>query len=141
MKEFERTCDECGKAYTARHPRSRYCSTPCRVRVSKRPSKIPAALGEKAAEVKPEAPLYDTLAETVRHQLAEIEALGTISGVAAIRVAQQIDRGRDTGSAVATLTRELSRLIEEAKAEAAPRIRDAVTDLQADVATKLRAVG
>lgn len=81
--------------------------------------------------------MYDTLAEQVQNSLTELQALDTISGMAAVRIAQQIDRGGDSGSAVATLSKELSRLVDAAKVESAPRRKDAVDDISARVGEKL----
>jgi hypothetical protein len=85
-------------------------------------------------------PTYDTLEGQVRSTLTELQALGTVSGMTAVRVAQQIDKGRDTGSAVAGLSRELSRLIGEAKVESAPNRRDKVDDIKDRAAAKIAAV-
>jgi hypothetical protein len=85
--------------------------------------------------------VYDTLAEQVASTLGEAQALDTISGMAAVRVAQQIDRGRDGGSAVATLVKELTRLVGEAKVEAAPKNRDGVNVVEDAVGAKLLRLG
>jgi protein-arginine kinase activator protein McsA len=98
------------------------------------------ATEKPAAPSTPPAPTYDTLAEQVKQSLTDLQALGTISGMAAVRVAQQIDRGRDSGAAVATLSRELSRLVGEAKVESAPNRRDKVDDIADRAAAKIAAV-
>ena len=106
-------------------------------RSTTRKSKAP---GKPSAPTAPPAPVYDTLAEQVKQSLTDLQALGTISGMAAVRVAQQIDKGRDSGAAVATLSRELSRLVGEAKVESAPNRRDKVDDIADRAAAKLAAV-
>lgn len=159
MPTTTRACDECGTAYEAKRRTSKYCSTKCRTRVSRRTSKSPAAKPKAAAgtvtqlptaggpldETSPANPntedVCGSLAEQVRKSLTDYQALDTISGAQAIRVARQIDRGGDSGSAVATLSKELSRLVGEAKVEAAPRIKDAADDVMARVDEKLRLVG
>lgn len=156
-----RACDECGEAYEAQRATSKYCSTKCRTRVSRRTSKQPAAksraskgpsstvtqlptAGGPLDETSPANPntedMSGSLADQVRKSLTDLQALDTIAGAQAVRVARQIDRGGDSGSAVATLSKELSRLVSEAKIEAAPRIRDAADDIANRVNEKLRLV-
>lgn len=148
----QRECDECGKTYSTKSVKSKYCGPGCRSRVSRRPGNIPAHLGHKAldsvadngkpaASSAPPPPEYDSLADQIKASLDQAQAMNTISGMAALRIAQQIDRGGDSGSAVATLTKELSRLVVEAKAEAAPRIKDAVDDVASAVIAKLQQLG
>lgn len=157
-------CEECGTTFVAKSTRARFCGPTCRVRANRRPTKIGLAKSDAAAATKPKRktrarkakaggkaqvetatealaqpapPVYDTLEEQLRASLTRLQALDTISGMAAVRVAQQIDRGRDSGSAVATLSKELSRLVAEAKVEAAPRIRDAADDIADRAAAKI----
>lgn len=153
----DRVCEECGTTFSAKTNRARFCSTAHRVRANRRPTKVGKAKDDaarkpakKAATKKtaakkpaakksaskgedevtpPPAPVYDTLAEQLKNSLTELQALDTIAGMAALRIAQQIDRGQDSGSAVATLSKELSRLVGEAKIEAAPKIRDRVDEV------------
>lgn len=139
----ERKCEDCGQPFTGKTKRARFCSDLCRVRANRRPSKVgrakerAAAKDAKVAAVEHEPVVYDTLEEQLRTSLTDLNALDTISGMAAVRVAQQIDKGRDTGSAVATLSKELSRLVGEAKVEAAPRNLDKADDIAAAVNAKI----
>lgn len=139
---IERPCDECGTTYVAKTKRSKFCSATCRVRANRRPDKIGAAAkavvdGESDKAAPPAKPVYDTLAEQVRESLDELKALDTISGMAALRVAQQIDRGGDSGSAVATLSKELSRLVSEAKTESMAKHKDEADDIMERVGNKI----
>lgn len=152
MATVTRPCDECGQPYAAQRKTSKFCSTRCRTRACRRTAREGKALaaGAKPAanvvqieqkgaadQAPPDRPTYDTLEEQVRQSLNGLQALDTISGMAAVRIAQQIDRGGDSGSAVSTLTKELSRLVGEAKVEAAPRHRDGVTSLEERVTAKI----
>jgi hypothetical protein len=139
MLAVVRDCDECGKAYEAKRKTSKFCSTQCRVKANRRPSKVgkAKAKADAAAPAKPLAPTYDALAEQVTQTLTTMKAYDTIAGKAALRVAQQIDRGGDTGSAVATLSTQLMRLVDQAKAEAAPLNRDKADDVIDAVNNKL----
>jgi hypothetical protein len=142
---FERTCDDCGTPYVAERKTSKFCSVACRVRANRRPSKTGAAVsGAKVTTTatSPSAPPDDpepdgVLAAQVRSTLTALGALDTIPGAAALRVARQIDKGDDSGSAVATLSKELSRLVAEAKAEAAPKIKDGADAIMDRVGNKL----
>ncbi len=139
----ERNCEDCGQPFTAKTRRAKFCSDLCRVRANRRPTKVGKAKAasaihavpdgkskpEAAAVVTPPAPTYDTLEDQVVGSLTDLNALDTIAGRAAVRVAQQIDHGGDGGSAVVSLSKELSRLVAEAKVEAAPRNRDKADDI------------
>lgn len=158
---LDRTCEECGTAFVAKTKRAKFCETKCRVRANRRPSKTGAAKAKQSNQEPGKAggtvtalptaggPLDETspanpntedvagsLADQVRKSLTDLKALDTIAGSQAVRVARQIDRGDDSGSAVATLSKELSRLVAEAKVEAAPRIKDAADDVMARVNEK-----
>ena len=141
MATFERTCEQCGTAFETSRRQARFCSATCRSRAHRGKPALSVVAGEspKPSTKREPAPppVYDTLAEQVRTLLTEAKALDTIAGMAAIRVAQQIDRGGDSGSAVATLSKELSRLVDAAKVEAAPRNKDAADDITARVNEKL----
>jgi len=139
MLAVVRDCDECGTPYEAKRKTSKFCSTPCRVKANRRPSKVGKAKSkaDAASPEKPAKPTYDALAEQVKQSLRAANAFDTIAGKAALRVAQQIDRGNDTGSAVATLSTQLMRLVEQAKVEAAPLNRDKADDVIDRVNNKL----
>lgn len=159
MATYERTCEQCGKPFSASRRHARFCSDNCRSRkhrgktptqltvvggtvIKAAKGKTSATKGTKGTEAPatppaPPAPTYDTLEDQVRAKLSAVNALDTIAGIAAIRIAQQIDRGGDSGSAVVSLSKELSRLVDEAKVEAAPQNKDAVDDLAARVNAKI----
>ncbi len=156
MATYERTCEQCGEGFSASRRHARFCSDNCRSRkhrgktptqltvvggtvIKPAKSKTSATKGTEtpATPPAPPAPTYDTLEDQVRAKLSAVNALDTIAGIAAIRIAQQIDRGGDSGSAVVSLSKELSRLVDEAKVEAAPQNKDAVDDLAALVNAKI----
>lgn len=157
MPTAMRPCDECGEPFPAKTKRAKYCGATCRVRANRRPSKTGAAKAKQGTvtqlpiaggpldQTSPADPSVEDivggLADQVRKSLSALQALDTIAGAQAVRVARQIDRGDDSGSAVATLSKELSRLVGEAKVEAAPRIKDAADEVMERVNEKLRLVG
>jgi hypothetical protein len=112
-----RNCDSCGDAYTAKTARSRYCSDRCKVRYSRgvvvpietkaKPSPPPAA----GDDVRPQP--AGVLGATIR-ELELAERLETPAGQAALVLAWRLDGNRDTGSAMATMTRQLRETLAEA---------------------------
>jgi hypothetical protein len=132
----EPSCEACGKTLVGKRNGAKFCDSTCRSRASRRAKAGPA----KPDDAPPAVPVaeYDSLADQIKASLTELEALATISGMAALRIAQQIDRGRDSGSAVATLTKELSRLVVEAKVESAPRRKDGADEIASRVIAKLQ---
>lgn len=101
---MKRPCDVCGTVYEAKRKTSRYCSPTCRVRKSR---------GAEVVELpQPESPLPDDdrgpcYVATLR-TLSEVDRHATPLGVAALALAQRIDRpGMDTGSALASVVGRL----------------------------------
>lgn len=145
MATFERTCEQCGTSFTSPRSQARFCGPTCRSRAHRGKPGVEAVEANASSEDPPatravaakRSKRYSTLEEQVRATLTEMKALTTISGMSAVRVAQQIDRGGDSGSAVATLSKELSRLVSEAKVEAAPLNADKVDDVAALVNAKI----
>lgn len=149
---IERHCEECGKPFVAKTRRARFCSDKCRVYANRRPTKTGRAKQDAGAapaevvELRPTgtdgaAPSTSDadggLAAQIRATLRAVGAFETVAGMSALMLARQIDKGQDSGSAVATMTKELSRLMTEARAEAAPTQRDGADDVMARAAEKL----
>lgn len=109
-----KTCAECGKKFEAASPRAKFCKTPgCRKAASRRPSKRGA---KEAADPAPSG-VYSQgalLGQTIS-DLTAAGVLETIPGRSAVALAYRIESPMETGSAAASMTRELSRLVEEAK--------------------------
>lgn len=146
----ERACEECGATFVAKTRRARFCRDGCRVKANRRPTKTGRAKADRqpgeVVELKmappPPVQVDGSLATQIRTSLHAAGALETVAGMAALMLARQIEKGQDSGSAVATMTKELSRLLGEARAEAAPQQRDAADDVMARAAAKLmRLVG
>lgn len=109
-----RNCDSCGKAYSAKTARSRFCSATCRVRASR--GVVVPIESAKAAPSDPRPPAQQLVGVTgaTYRELEVAERLDTAYGQAAIVLARRIDAGRDTGSAIATMTRQLRETLAEA---------------------------
>lgn len=126
-------CRECGAEFEAKSPRAVYCSAKCRKAANRRPAKQgvaanPAVTVERGG-----------LRGQVVADLTRIGVLETIPGKAALALAYRIESPMETGSAAASMTRELSRLVEEARA-LAPASQDHIDDLGDSVGAKLRLV-
>lgn len=99
-----RQCLACG-AELSGDARKRYCGPTCRKRGSRQAS---------VTEIHPsEVP---TVVESTQAALVAADRLATPAGAAAMVLATKLDQGRDTGSAVASLVRELRATMAEALA-------------------------
>ncbi len=101
---MNRECDACGTEYEAQRKTSRYCSTRCRMRASRRPE----------APVAAEMPESGGLLEALRRELVEAGRLETALGQQAMALAVKLGSPSDTGSAMAAVSRELRAVREEA---------------------------
>ena len=140
MATFDRRCEQCAKAFQTSSRRARFCGSTCRGRAHRGVPPTLSAVPDSPAEALKQAGAsqgYEKLAGQVRRSLEAANALDTVAGMTAIRVAQQIDEGGDAGTAIATLSKELTRLTAEAKLEAAPLNRDKADDIAAQVNAKL----
>ena len=114
--------------------RKRYCNGTCRKRA------LRAGVG--GAEVAPVAdvarrPLADV--SVVRVTQAALVAAGrweTVQGQLAMTLAQRLDAGRDTGSAVAAMAKALTETLDRALADSSPGV-DLVDELQRKRAARL----
>jgi len=111
---IKRRCDLCGAPYEAKRPGSRFCGGACRARAS-RLGGVPASLAVLEVDDEPSAP-GDTVA-AVRAELEAVEQSASALGAMALALADRIDRSvRETGPALASLTRELRLTMDEARA-------------------------
>lgn len=100
---MQRACDECGTTYHAKRPTSRYCSTRCRTRQTRKR----AAGLDTAPPVRPtvaQPPASGALTDATR---AELGALAdTADGILLLTIAARIDAGAETSPALASLSKE-----------------------------------
>lgn len=109
----------CGKLFEAKRRGATFCSVKCRQAASRRDREARSE-GQIAAispisppespENRPDSPLVAAL----RRELDEAGVADTADGMVAIRLAEKLSQPGDTGSAMASLARQLS----AAKAEA-----------------------
>jgi len=136
----ERKCDECGKPFTAKTARAKFCKTACRVKWNRRPAAKAATAAAKEPQAAPVAPpASGGLVSQVAADLAKAGVLDTIPGRSALALAYRVESPMETGSAAATMTRELSRLVEEART-LMPKQQDGIDELDDTVGAKLRLV-
>lgn len=123
---YERDCEECGKRYSATRPHSKFCGTSCRVRASRREKRKEVAreratitqlhpTNEQLTFDRPSTSVVATDVYDATH--AELDAAGVVNtalGQIALKLARQLDRGEDTGSAQAQLAKELRAVLQQA---------------------------
>ena len=130
---MQRQCDSCGNPYEAKRATSRYCGSTCRVRASR--GALITPIREKRPPTGPAG-----LVESVRRELEEAERLESYAGQAAVDLATRIEGGGDTGSAVASLHRELRATMAEALAGARVA-RSPLERMRDDLAERRKARG
>lgn len=125
---MQRACERCGKVFAARRSTARYCSGACRSAADKARRRA-VRRGEA-----PPAPVVtlpsaavamagESVEVAVRRELGS--DAGSALGAQALLLARRLDRQVDTsGSAVATLSRQLQALMHEAVAVQAARGAD-----------------
>lgn len=101
-------CGVCGEPFTARTSKARFCGPTCRSRAHRR-----AKSGEPARPTQPvqSASAPDGLVGQVRSALEAAGKLDTVTGQQALAVAAKMLAAGESGSAVAALSRDLSRLM------------------------------
>ena len=109
---MKRPCDACSAPYEALRAWSRFCSPTCRSR-ARRGARAPHLVHMPTPSAG-----AGQLVRAVVAELEKAERLETALGQAAVAVARRIERGGDTGSAVASLTRELRATLDQAVAGA-----------------------
>lgn len=96
---MQRACDSCGKPYEAKTKRSRYCGETCKKRGLRAGAVVPLRQVEQPSEE------LSAVAVT-RRVLEDCERLHTPAGVNALLLAAKLDAGGDTGSAMASLSKQ-----------------------------------
>ncbi len=103
---MNRSCESCGGPYEAVRSNARYCSERCKKRGQRgHLVQLPAAADTDGGTA---------LSDAVRAELEDAGRLNTSLGQAALTLARRIEGGRDTGSAVASLNRELRSTLADA---------------------------
>lgn len=101
------TCGQCGESFEAERQTRKYCGDRCRQQARRRTSESEAA---EIVEAIAGVPLVDLLGQT-RADLEEMNKTDTVLGQQALVVATRMTSAKDTGSAIAALSRELDRIM------------------------------
>lgn len=134
-------CPECHELFEASAWNALTCSPKCRKKRNRRPSK------ESPSEVATITPPSDdptdydgfTLLRQVRAELVELQAESTSEGVMALALARRVESPLETGSAAATMTRELTRLLDIVRRKAGAA-NDGLAQIEARAEHKLRLI-
>lgn len=109
-----KACDSCGDAFEARRPDARFCSDRCRKREARSPNpKVPQRQKPKPKIVALE-PSDDGLVAVTRSELDAAGRLDTVLGRQALALAARIESPSETGSSVASLSKEFRAVMSEA---------------------------
>jgi hypothetical protein len=116
-----RPCESCGRSYEAASPRSKYCGNTCRSRAHRaaggREHGQSAGDNVRSLRAAPDTAGGDEsggMVASLERKLRDADRLDTWEGQGALVLARRIEAGRDTGSAIASLHRELRVAIAEA---------------------------
>jgi hypothetical protein len=146
---MKRNCNECGRSYQAQRPQSKFCKPSCRVRHSRKPKSVPVTSGKERAG--PDAISIDQgedlanegesspLVIATRKRLEAAGVADSMEGQQALSIATQMS-GRETAGGMASLSKELSRVMAEAMRAAVPLMADSMDELKARREAK-RSVG
>lgn len=112
---MERPCDICGKTYEAKRKTSKFCGDTCRARHTRATAAKAAATGTSRATAQVVVD-YDRppLSAAVRAELEEVKRQDTALGQVALSLALRIETGMDTGSAMASLSKEMRAALADA---------------------------
>lgn len=129
------SCKECGKPFDAQTRARVFCGTACRKRSSDRD-----IAARKSAEFSPLSPISPSetavlapeagLVATTRRELEEAGVADTVNGQIALRLAEKLSQPGDTGSAMASLARQLATAMSDALASGTKKA-DALDELAA----------
>jgi hypothetical protein len=122
-----RQCDVCGTTYTAKRATSRYCGATCRTRASRNGVSAPVAPVKR----EPRRVLVESVVDATRAELEAAAAADSAAGRVALALAALIDEATmATGSAAATLAKEMRAALAEAKQSAPQVVADPLDELE-----------
>jgi hypothetical protein len=131
---LEQLCALCKKPFSAQRSSAKYCSGSCRARW---------AQGERPTpddETSSGGLSLGAVAAATSRELSDAERLDTALGQAALRLAERLDSGRETGAAAAAVTRELRATLADAL-KGATRVQSPVEAARDELARRRAARG
>lgn len=114
-------CNQCGEPFEAKRSTAKYCGGRCRQQARRRATPAEAAAA---------APNLPRIVELVTQELESLKKTDTVLGAQALELALRMTSMRDTGSAIAALSRELDRVM--------LRLRSGVAKQEDEVASARR---
>lgn len=126
---MERLCGSCERPFEAKRPNHVSCSPRCRQRLAR-------GHVAKLAVIPTEG--ESDLVAAVRAELLSAERVDSALGQAALTLAVRVSEGRDTGSAIASMVREMRGVLAEATRNSA-RVDSALDDMRDELAARRRA--
>lgn len=120
-----RSCDVCTADYEAKRANSRFCSDSCRKRNQRSPVKSTGKPAEPGAEG-----ASSSVLDATRVELERAQRVDTALGQQALEIARRMGSPFETGSGVASLSREL-RAVMSAALEGVQGALDPVDELRA----------
>jgi hypothetical protein len=136
-----RNCVICQRPFKAQRPQARFCGSTCRVRAHRLPGAV-VPMKAQTPDVSQMGHLEDDLVAAVKAELAAAGCDGSSLGAQAIQLARRMAPGTfDTGSAYASLSKELRSVMAQAMA-GATQAADPLDELKARRdAKRLRGTG
>lgn len=101
---MQRHCDECGTEYVAIRQTSRFCSTRCRTRQTRK--RQAGATISKPTPLPVDRPASAALTDATRAELTAHGLEDTADGILLLTLAARIDAGAETSPALASLSKE-----------------------------------
>lgn len=117
-------CSACSKPFEAQRSTARFCGATCRKRGNRDAS---ATVEQAPASLTPVAPIPAKEPQLVTVTRRELEAAGkldSVIGQQAMRLAEKLCSGFDTGSATAAVSKEFRAVMAEALADVAKKADD-----------------
>lgn len=100
----------CRKSFVPKNTRQKFCSTTCRVAASRRPAEKTSA-ARKATEA-----AGRSFERATRAELVKLKELDSLRGQQLMFLAARMSDPAETGSSIASLSKEHSRLMDELRA-------------------------
>lgn len=127
---MQRSCDVCGKVYEARRVTSKYCGSACRTRVSRANAAAGSAADPGAAVPATRDVEGVDVVAAVRLRLQAAGRVADVAGQQALLLAHRLMTATvDTGSSLASVSKELRAVMAEALEGAAAS--DPIDELRA----------
>src|SRR4051812_21005837 len=122
-------CESCGNEFRAQRTSAKYCGPTCRSRAHRaKPAEQPAPAPVTRLPFSTD-PFRSNLEQTVINELERAERLHTVAGQQAVALAAQLSSVMATPSGMASVSKELSRVMETALAGMSKE--DSVDELRA----------